>query len=278
MRPRRDARLASSLQKSALLPYHPSIHEREAIVAYLKPEHEIIGELLAGMDAPFLAECQCYFGGGTAIVLKNNEYRRSLDVDFLCADMEGYRKLRVAFFDHGVAAVLPDGAKELRQVRTDQYGIRTFVEYQGQAIKFEIIRESRIPLSGNLDPDLGVPTLAIESMFAEKLLANADRCQDSSVAYRDAIDLGFLVLQKGEIPHAAVQTAEAAYGSLVSRSAAWVLNKLQDPDPIRYAVETLDMRLEEATAGLAALRDAARHTWPDADIRANSKHGKGFDF
>ena len=247
-------------------------------MAFYRPEHEIIGELLAGMDAAFLEECQCYFGGGTAIVLKNNEYRRSLDVDFLCADMEGYRKLRVAFFDDGAAAVLPDGVKELREVKTDQYGIRTFVEYHGQAIKFEIIRESRIQLSGSLDPDLRVPTLTIESMFAEKLLANADRCKDKSVAYRDAIDIGFLVLQNGEIPQEAVRTAEAAYGSLISRSAAWVSNKLLEADLIRYAVETLDMRLEKAVTGIAAFRAAARHTWPDADIRENPEPDGGYGF
>ncbi|MEK1933203.1 MAG: hypothetical protein AAAC47_26190, partial [Pararhizobium sp.] len=41
-----------------------------------------------------------------------------------------------------------------------------------------------------LDDELGVPTLLPADMFAEKLLANADRCVDPSVNYRDALDIG----------------------------------------------------------------------------------------
>ncbi len=34
------------------------------------------------MRTDFLLQCQCWFAGGTAIVVKNGEYSLSLDVDF----------------------------------------------------------------------------------------------------------------------------------------------------------------------------------------------------
>jgi len=51
---------------------------------FKRPEHRIIAETLGLMDRDFLTTNQCWFGGGTAIVMKFGEYRRSLDVDFLC--------------------------------------------------------------------------------------------------------------------------------------------------------------------------------------------------
>lgn len=63
--------------------------EAEARV-FRRPEHWLIAEALAAMNAPLLVRTRCYFGGGTAIVLQNDEYRLSLDVGFLCADRDGY--------------------------------------------------------------------------------------------------------------------------------------------------------------------------------------------
>jgi hypothetical protein len=79
-------------------------------------------------------------------------------------------------------------------------------------VKFEIIRESRIEVDGEMDAVLDVPTLLYRDMFAEKLLANSDRCMDRSVAYRDAIDLGKLVQHCGGIPEDALAKVREAYG------------------------------------------------------------------
>ena len=86
---------------------------------FVRPEHQIIAEMLERMDSRFLLDCECWFGGGTAIVLKLGEYRKSLDLDFLCASREGYRKLREGFFEHGVRAVFPEPVQTLREVRAD---------------------------------------------------------------------------------------------------------------------------------------------------------------
>jgi hypothetical protein len=135
-----------------------------------------------------------------------------------------------------------------------------------QPIRVEIVNEPRIELTGAYDPDLKVPTLLPESMFAEKLLANADRCQDRAVAYRDAFDLGRLVETYEAIPEAAVNAAEGAYGKDIARFMAWVLNRLRDRNEIRYAAEALDMDFDGAAGAVAALRRAALNVWPDKGI------------
>ena len=54
-----------------------------------RDHHNRIQLLLSALDAGFLTENECYFGGGTAIVLALNEYRESVDIGFLCASQAG---------------------------------------------------------------------------------------------------------------------------------------------------------------------------------------------
>ena len=72
--------------------------------------------------------------------------------------------------------------------------------FEDQPIKVEFIRATPVVLQGARDPDLLVPILSISDMFVEKLLANCDRCMDRAAAYRDAFDLGCLILAPGAIP------------------------------------------------------------------------------
>ena len=59
-----------------------------------RPNHQNIVRFLEKLDAELLEQAGCFFGGGTAIVLATNEYRESVDVDFLCASEDGYRQIR----------------------------------------------------------------------------------------------------------------------------------------------------------------------------------------
>jgi hypothetical protein len=235
-------------------------------MTFSRPEHEIIGDVLRRMNHRMLVDNKCWFGGGTAIVLRLGEYRRSLDVDFLCSDTRGYREVRNALVANGLAALFPDDVKSAREVRADQYGIRMFLEYRGQSIKFEIVRESRIEVDGEADPVLKVPTLVVRDMFAEKLLANSDRCMDRSTACRDAIVLGRLVEAYGPIPDDALDKAVAAYGDDIERKAVWVVNRLGSRDEIRNASEALQMEDHVAASAIAALREDFRRIWPKAQI------------
>ncbi|WP_095203261.1 nucleotidyl transferase AbiEii/AbiGii toxin family protein [Mesorhizobium carmichaelinearum] len=233
---------------------------------FRRPEHRIIGEALALMDRDLLTANKCWFGGGTAIVMKFGEYRRSLDVDFLCADADGYRELRTHAVERGVRAFFPEPVEAVRDFQIDQYGLRTVVRLQGQLIKFEVIREGRIQLQGDFDNDLKVPILTAADMFAEKLLANADRCQDRATAYRDAIDLGILIGIYGRIPAEALGKAQTAYGADIRNKVAWVANKLQDRDELRDAAEVLQMDPGVAAKAISALRDEGIRLWPSAGI------------
>ncbi|TIX25285.1 nucleotidyl transferase AbiEii/AbiGii toxin family protein [Mesorhizobium sp.] len=233
---------------------------------FKKPEHRVIAEALGLMDHRFLTANQCWFGGGTAIVMKFGEYRRSLDVDFLCADADGYRELRTCAAERGVKAFFPDPVEAVRDFQIDQYGLRTIVRLKGQSIRFEIIREGRIKLQGHYDHDLNVSTLIPADMFAEKLLANADRCQDRATAYRDAIDLGMLIGAYGEIPIEALGKAQTAYGTDIRHKVAWVVNKLQDKEELRNAADVLQMDASVAADAISVLREEGARIWPDAEI------------
>ena len=235
--------------------------------AFGKPEHRIIAEALGLMDRDFLTATQCWFGGGTAIVMKLGEYRRSLDLDFLCADAGGYRELRTRASELGVRAFFPEPAEAIRDFQIDQYGLRTVVRLKGLPIRFEVVREGRIDLRGHFDEDLGVPTLVPADMFAEKLLANADRCQDRAVAYRDAFDLGMLVKAYGEIPTEALDKVQTAYGLDIERKVAWVVSKLRDKAELHGAADVLQMDVTVGSDAISALREEAARIWPEADKR-----------
>lgn len=233
---------------------------------FKKPEHRIIAEILGLMDRDFLTANQCWFGGGTAIVMKLGEYRRSLDVDFLCADADGYRELRTSAAERGVRAFFPEPVEAVRDFQIDQYGLRTVVRLKGQSIKFEVIREGRIQLRGHFDNDLNVSALVPADMFAEKLLANADRCQDRATAYRDAIDLGMLVGAYEEIPIDALGKAQTAYGPDIQHKVAWVVNRLRDRQELQNAAEVLQMDIDAAVGAISTLRNEGIRIWPDAGI------------
>ena len=218
------------------------------------------------MDAELLLRCGCYFGGGTAIVLQNGEYRLSKDLDFLCAEVDGYRELRTIAVTQAAQGFFGPRIQLLREFKVDQYGLRAVLSLNGQPIKFEIVRESRIRLAGAIDPDLGLPTLSVESQFAEKLLANADRCLDRSVAYRDAIDLGFLLSATDQIPAESITAAERAYGYHIRSQIASVFGALSSHVEVDRAVCTLEMDRYATMAALKRLRQASMVAWPDLQL------------
>ena len=115
-----------------------------------RPHHQRIAHVLAAMNGDALRQHGCLFGGGTCIALRYGEYRESVDIDFLVSDAGGYRELRhLLTGPDGLGAITHQHAQPLvalREIRADQYGIRTQVQMDGQAIKLEIVREARIAL------------------------------------------------------------------------------------------------------------------------------------
>lgn len=180
-----------------------------------REHHRRVATVLEALDAETLTRCECWFGGGTAIVLKHGEYRDSLDLDFLISKLAGYRELRSLCGDNIAALVRPTGTlRQLRDVRADQYGIRTLLDVDGAAVKLEIVLEGRIAFGPpSSEPIRGIATLSTLDMAASKLLANSDRWADDSVHSRDLIDLAMLELDKPTMK-LAIEKASTAYASV----------------------------------------------------------------
>ena len=202
-----------------------------------------------------LDECGCFFGGGPRIVLELNEYRESLDLDFLCAKRKGYRTLRGLVSQSSLGEMFLTEPELMREVRTDMYGIRTFLKVGGQPLKFEIVFEGRISLS-SIRADFPLEALDHESCFAEKFLANTDRGLDRAVLSRDLIDLAFMSVSWGDGILPGISIAEEAYGATVRRVLASALSLFADTDYRRQCIEGLGVKdSRKLNTGLRKLSD-----------------------
>ena len=196
---------------------------------FVRPHHRLIFKVLSELNTDFLSTCQCYFGGGTRIVLELNEYRESVDVDLLCADPAGYRQLRQTITQSSLGEICSNKLKLLREVRADMYGIRTYFEVDSRPVKFELIREGRINLTSTRIEQSPVPVLSPISCFAEKLLANADRGADKRFLSRDLIDLAFMSFHWfDEVFEAGFEQAKESYGDTVKRELNTALSLFED--------------------------------------------------
>lgn len=220
-----------------------------------REHHRNIALVLQALQPEVLARRHCYFGGGTAMALRYGEYRESIDIDFLVSDRDGYRELRQLLGGaRGLAPLLREGMQlELaREVRADQYGIRTHVRSGGSTIKFEIVLEGRIDLEGPAAADMicGVQALTPLDLAAEKLLANADRWGDDAVFSRDLIDLAMQDADR-KLLQAACAKAEAAYGDSIRRSLSEAIERLR----------ARPGRLQECTAALSITTVSPAQLW-----------------
>ena len=212
-----------------------------------KREHHVrIATLLQSLNAEQLKACECYFGGGTAIVLSHEEYRESIDIDFICSSLPGYRKLRQMMTEaNSLKPIVRKGAqlKTIREIRTDQYGIRTMLVAGEVEIKFEIVFEGRISLDspGQNDQVCGISALSLVDMATCKLLANSDRWADDSVYSRDIIDLAMLDMSSQSF-RAAFSKAESAYGESVTRDLKKAIKRLKEnPNRLETCMDALKM-------------------------------------
>lgn len=223
-------------------------------VSYQRDHHNAILKTLRALDGDFLMKSKCYFGGGTAIVLDLGEYRESVDIDFLCADQAGYRTLRVAIAAQPNLNRLLRAEAELeclRDVRADQYGLRTMIRSQDTPIKLEIVRETRIDLEGEIDPRYGLPVLSRPHMYAEKLMANSDRWYQPDVASRDILDLSVMISRWGPVPDEAWTIAEEAYGAKAREDFGKAVEKIRKPEHIESCAQKMQIDAETVEEILA---------------------------
>jgi hypothetical protein len=166
------------------------------------------------------------------MALRYGEYRESVDIDFLVSDLAGYRTLRQLLTGPaGLGAITRAGASltPARELRADQYGLRTLLREGGMSIKFEIVLEARIAFDppGPDDVIAGVATLTPLDLATAKLLALADRWRDDSVFSRDLIDLAMMQPVK-PLLRAAIAKAATAYGESIESSLSKAVQDLRE--------------------------------------------------
>jgi len=223
---------------------------------FTRHRHRLVWQILDSLNPALLASTRCFFGGGTRIVLELDEYRESLDVDFLCSDRAGYRTLRSMITQRSFGDLFRRDVELMREIRADMYGIRTYLSVEGEALKFEIIAEGRIELCGLDAAPFPVPPLDRTSCFAEKLLANTDRGRDDSTRSRDLIDLAFMsAAWSREDLRLGFEKAIEAYGDAVHRELAATLTRFEDKGHRQRCVADLSVSdPRKLTRGLKTLR------------------------
>jgi hypothetical protein len=230
---------------------------------YRRARHKLVQRLLEQLDADFLRQAGCFFGGGTRIVLELDEYRESADVDMLCSNRDGYRELRSAITPASLGGIARGQMALAREIVSDIYGIRTFVDLDGEKIKFEIVHEARIDLNGADLPDVPVSCLDRRTCFAEKFLANADRWADRSVLSRDVIDLAFMMnAWPQDAARQGFEDARTAYGDAVERDLKLAVRKLlEDKEYLKRCAAGLGITQDDTLQrGLQKLQ-----SWKAAD-------------
>uniref|UniRef100_UPI00404780E0 nucleotidyl transferase AbiEii/AbiGii toxin family protein n=2 Tax=Polynucleobacter sp. TaxID=2029855 RepID=UPI00404780E0 len=188
---------------------------------FMREHHQKIAHVLESLNHEKLSNAHCYFGGGTAIALKYDEFRESVGIDFMVSDIVGYRQLRSDATGPGGLANLFLNLGQIdagHDVRADQYGIRSIVKIMGSSIRFEIVLEGRIPFDQPSDDDKihGVQCLTVTDLIASKLLANSDRWGDVSVFSRDLIDLVMMRFTTREWQNG-FEKSTTAYGESIQR-------------------------------------------------------------
>jgi len=212
-----------------------------------REHHRRVAHVLETLDAGLLKANACLFGGGTAIALRYGEYRESVDIDFLVSERDGYRALRQRLGGtDGLRAIQRAGRAldQVRDVRADQYGLRTVVRVDGMEIKFEIVLEGRITLDppGAGDEICGIATLTPLDLAASKLLANSDRWADDAVFSRDLIDLAMMAPPK-KLLKAAIEKARGAYGDSIENDLGKAIDALRArPHRLDRCMEAMQMR------------------------------------
>lgn len=205
---------------------------------FKRPRHKLIQAALGQFDAGFLKQNRIYFGGGTRISMELDEYRESVDIDFLCPDKASYRAVRECVDGSSLGQLVVQDFEYPRDIRFDRYGVRTFINWQGEKIKLELISCDDYYIEGSDLPGIPVPVIDHTACFTTKLLANADR--GLSPPFKDILDLLMMQLAWGPIPEQALKAARQQYGHAVDQAYSATLTNLVNNWP-KLEIEALAM-------------------------------------
>jgi hypothetical protein len=158
--------------------------------------HEKIYEALKQFNAAFLNEHNILFGGGTRIALELNEYRESVDIDFICPNKDSYKAVRNEVSNISLGNIVTKDFDYIRDIRSDRDAVRTAIKIDNTPIKLEFVSFADYELTKATENKFIVPYLDIKSCYVNKLLANADRYKE----YKDIFDLMAMFHYWGPIP------------------------------------------------------------------------------
>lgn len=179
---------------------------------YNVEHHKVIESALKNFNADFFCENNIIFGGGTRIALELDEYRESIDIDFLCPNRDSYRAIRAQVTNKTLGLAVHADFQYTREIRADRDGIRTLVHVEDSDIKLEFISFDQYDLELEVNKALfPIPFLSRNSCFYTKLLANADRAL--SPPHKDIFDILAMYKAWGSIPESAMSSAENHYGA-----------------------------------------------------------------
>ncbi len=78
-----------------------------------RPHHQSIANVLQRINSDLLMKAECFFGGGTAIALSLDEYRESVDIDFMCSSRDGFRLIRRSIKNNTLGDLISEPIKHL---------------------------------------------------------------------------------------------------------------------------------------------------------------------
>lgn len=178
---------------------------------YQLNHHQVISSALENFNSEFLFENNIIFGGGTRIALEINEFRESIDIDFLCPNKESYKAVREQVTNLSLGSLVKKDFKYIREIRADRYAVRTVIEHKSTAIKLEFVSFDNYKLKWLSNRErFPVPFLDHNSCYYTKLLANSDRKLE--YPYKDIMDILAMRAEWGAIPQDAIKLASEHYG------------------------------------------------------------------
>ena len=220
--------------------------------------HQVIESALENFNADFFCANGILFGGGTRIALEINEFRESIDIDFLCPTRESYKAVREQVNSISLGSLVHKDFVYEREIRADRDGVRMWIIHDSRKIKVEFVSFNEYNLSIDQTNPFSVPCISRTSCFVTKLLANTDR--SLAYPYKDIFDILAMVKSWGPIPEEAMDIANDFYGRKVKEELIGSLEHiLQNPDKHHQAAK--EMLMKEG--------------WPEAliDYEASRLHG-----
>jgi len=109
-------------------------------------------------------------------------------------------------------------------------------------------------------------------MYAEKLLANADRYRDKAVANRDIIDLAMMIGHWGSVPEVAWEKVRKAYGASADRAFEGAIEMVGDRAYLAQCLAKLDMDQGLVDQIPAVLRGEASFAPAVCQVGANTSN------